>query len=246
MSGGPGDVPSTAATHRRAVSCVLGLAVLLAPLAAVLAACGDDPASPRAAGPRLVSVLGQGSEHATGFAVAPARVVTVAHALAGGGAVRVRVGGAMRLPVGGAPPVRAGGASRAARVLRVDRRADLALLAVPGLPARAARTASAGDDENAMVLVLRSGHAAALGATVRRAIDARVSAPGAGRPLRRSALELEVRTRAGDSGAPVVTEDGEVTGVVFARSRNEAGTAYAVDARALGDFLAGAGGEGGG
>ena len=230
MSSGPGDVPSTAATHCRAASCALALAVLLGPLASVLAGCGEDPASPRAAGPRLVSVLGQGSEHATGFAVAPARVATVAHALAGGGAVRVRVGGA----------------SRAARVLRVDRRADLALLAVPGLPARPARTASAGDDENAMVLVLRRGRAAALGATVRRAIDARVSAPGAGRPLRRPALELEVRTRAGDSGAPVVTEDGEVTGVVFARSRNEAGTAYAVDARALRDLLAGAGGEGGG
>ena len=207
-------------------------------LAALLAACGEDPASPRAAAPQLVSVLGQGSEHATGFAVAPTRVVTVAHALAGGGPVRVRVGGAVR--------VRAGGASRAARILRVDRRADLALLAVPGLPARAARTVSAADDEDAEVLVLRHGRAAALAATVRRAIDARVSAPGAGRPLRRPALELEVRTRAGDSGAPVVTEDGEVTGVVFARSRDKAGTAYAVDARALGDLLAGAGGEGGG
>jgi S1-C subfamily serine protease len=182
-------------------------------------------------------VLGQGSEHATGFAVAPTRVVTVAHALAGGGPVGVRVGGAVR--------VRAGGASRAARILRVDRRADLALLAVPGLPARAARTVSAADDEDAEVLVLRHGRAAALAATVRRAIDARVSAPGAGQPLRRPALELEAHTRAGDSGAPVVGEGGEVTGVVFARSRTRAETAYAVAAQALDRLLDGAGGGGG-
>ncbi|MGH2745740.1 MAG: hypothetical protein ACRDN8_25270, partial [Thermoleophilaceae bacterium] len=78
--------------------------------------------------------------------------------------------------------------------------------------------------------------------SVRRPIDARVSAPGAERALRRPALELEARTRAGDSGAPVVSEGGEVVGVLFARSRNEADTAYALDARALVELLANAGG----
>jgi hypothetical protein len=95
------------------------------------------------------------------------------------------------------------------------------------------------------VMVLRGDRADALPAVVRRAIDARVSPPGAGRPLRRPALELQARTRAGDSGAPVVSEDGEVAGVVFARSRNKADTAYAVDARALDQLLAGGGEEGG-
>jgi hypothetical protein len=72
---------------------------------------------------------------------------------------------------------------------------------------------------------------------VRRPIDAQVSAPGAARALSRPALELEARLRAGDSGAPVLTEDGELAGVVFARSRNRADTAYAVDARALRELL---------
>lgn len=88
-------------------------------------------------------------------------------------------------------------------------------------------------------MVLRAGRPATRRATVRRAIDARVSAPGGGRPLRRPALELEARTRAGDSGAPVLSDGGEVTGVLFARSRNKPDTAYAVDAPALADLLAG-------
>ncbi|HEV3377498.1 MAG TPA: serine protease [Thermoleophilaceae bacterium] len=191
-------------------------------LAASLGGCAEDSASSRAAPPRLVSVLGVGSERAIGFAVAANRVVTVAHAVEGNQGVRVRVGGG----------------SRRARILRVDRRADLALLAVPGLRASTADIATAGNEDTVRVMVLRGDRSEALPAVVRRAIDARVNAPGADRPLRRPALELEARTRAGDSGAPVVTEAGAVAGVVFARSRNNRDTAYAVDARALDQLLA--------
>lgn len=206
------------AARRRAIA-----AVCVSALAAFFAGCVEDSASPRASGPRLVSVLGAGSERATGFAVASGRVVTVAHALEGGDVLRVR----------------AGGGARHARVLRVDRRSDLALLAVPGLTAGASGTTTAGDEENVRLLVLREGRPTARSATVRRAIDARVSAPGPGRPLRRPALELEARTLAGDSGAPVVSDGGDVAGVVFARSRNRADTAYAVDAQAVDRLLAG-------
>jgi S1-C subfamily serine protease len=198
-----------------ATSCVIALA-------AALGGCAEDSASPVAAEPRLVSVLGRGSERAIGFGIAPGRVVSVAHAVEG---VDVRV--------------RAGGRVRRARVVRIDRQADLALLAVPGLRAGAPRIATAGNGEDADVLVLRAGRPAALPAVVRRAIDARVSAPDASRPLRRPALELEARTRAGDSGAPVMSEGGEVTGVLFARSRNQVDTAYSVDARELAELLAG-------
>jgi S1-C subfamily serine protease len=50
---------------------------------------------------------------------------------------------------------------------------------------------------------------------------------------RRRALELRAAVAAGDSGAPVVTTSGRVAGVVFARSRTRAGSAYAVDASAV-------------
>ena len=214
--GGAADRPPGLAAR------TLAAAFSLVALAASLAGCAEDPASSRAAAPRLVSVLGEGSERAIGFAVAANRVVTVAHAVEGNQGVRVRVGGG----------------SRRARILRVDRRADLALLAVPGVRASTPDTATAGKEDTVSVMALRGDRAEALPAVVRRAIDARVSAPGVERPTPRPALELAARTRAGDSGAPVVTEDGQVAGVVFARSRTVADTAYAVDARALDELLA--------
>jgi S1-C subfamily serine protease len=198
-----------------AASCVVGLV-------AGLAGCAEDSASPAAAEPRLVSVLGRGSERATGFAVGSGRVVTVAHAVKGRTVLRVR----------------ADGRPRRARVLRIDQQADLALLAVRGVHGGSPRITTTGNEEDAGVLVLRAGRPAVLRAAIRRAIDARISAPDGGRPLRRRALELEARTRAGDSGAPVVRDGGDVAGVLFARSRNKPDTAYAVDARALADLLA--------
>ena len=54
---------------------------------------------------------------------------------------------------------------------------------------------------------------------------------------RRPALELAAPVAAGDSGAPVLV-DGRLAGIVFARSRERAGIAYAVDAAALPRLLA--------
>jgi S1-C subfamily serine protease len=193
----------------------LGAAALLVPLA--LSGC-SDPSSRQTSLPRVVSVLGHGAERATGFTVAAGRVVTVAHAVEGGGPIRVRVQRA---------------AARSARVLRLDRRTDVALLAVPGLRGRAQETASADGNVPVRVLALRGGRVVAVPASVRRAIDARVSAPGSGRALHRPALELEARLRAGDSGAPVLTSEGKLAGVLFARSRTRVHTAYAVDAVAV-------------
>lgn len=221
-SGAASGLAGRAARVIGAASCVIGLA-------AAPAGCAEDSASPETPAPRLVSVLGEGRERATGFAVGAGSVVTVAHAVEGGNVVRVR----------------AGAGSRPARVVRVDRRADLALLAVRGLRTSAADIETAASEDAVEVMVLRANRTASLPAVVRRAIDARVSAPGAGQPLRRPALELAAHTRAGDSGAPVVGEGGEVTGVVFARSRTRAETAYAVAAQALDRLLDGAGGGGG-
>jgi S1-C subfamily serine protease len=61
--------------------------------------------------------------------------------------------------------------------------------------------------------------------------------PASGSPAdprpRRPALELTAPIRAGDSGAPLIGADGRVAGIVFSRSRDRAGMAYAVDASAL-------------
>jgi S1-C subfamily serine protease len=174
-----------------------------------LAACGRAGAPPPV--PLRVTTSGAGlvPEQATGVAVGRGRVLTVAHVLDGGGEVRV--------------------AGRRARVARVDRRLDLAVLVVSGLHARAARLGAGG--RAGSVEVLRDGRPRALAARVRRRVRATVTGPGGAAV--RPALELAAGVRPGDSGAPVTDGAGRVVGIVFARSDAGPATAWAVDAAAV-------------
>jgi hypothetical protein len=213
------------------IAAALGIAALL----------GGGSAPSPAAPDVLPLRVSSGHGIATGFAVAGGRVVTVAHVLYG--------------------PVTVAG--RRVRVIRVDRRNDLALLSQPragaaardpgaGAAARAvaARPPEVADGERLRVVRLRDGRASTLSVHVRRSIVAHVRAPGAARALVRPALELSVAAGRGpvvaegrgpvvpgDSGAAVVTDSGAVAGIVFAASRNRAGTAYAVDASRLRQLL---------
>ena len=126
-------------------------------------AAAEAAAGPRRGAPDVVRVTvatdGLVPEVATGVAAGDGRVLTVAHALSPGRAVRV--------------------AGRPARVLRLDRRLDLALLAVPGLRAPALRL---GDDARRVgSLVLRGGRRAAGRRPDPPAASGRVPRP-AGRP----------------------------------------------------------------
>jgi S1-C subfamily serine protease len=132
-------------------------------------------------------------------------------------------------------PVLVGG--RRARVLRVDRRLDLAVLAVPGLRAPAPARGPARGGQRVTVRVLRGGAVLPLRAIVRRTVTARVSRGG--RPEVRPALELAAAVLPGDSGAPVVDADGRVTGMVFAQASGRADLTYALDARAIPSLLSG-------
>jgi S1-C subfamily serine protease len=189
-------------------------AVAVAAAAAVIALAAPS-AGPPPSGPAVVDVLfqprtGPGSV-ATGFHSGDGRVVTVAHLLPGRSAhVLVRSGGGR--------PVRA-------RILSVDRRADLALLAVrPGVR----RPSPIPGPGSPHLLVRRDGHPAALPVKIRRRIDARIRPRPGVRPVRRAALELDARVRQGDSGAPLVAADGTTLGVLFAQSSGRDDTAYAV------------------
>jgi S1-C subfamily serine protease len=192
-------------------SFLLVAAVLL--LAA--SALGHATAAPRP-GAVVVSVESRGLRAATGFVAGDGRVVTVAHAV-GDGPVRVRGPGA---------------SVRRATVVRRDDDLDLALLAVPGLEHEGAPSLG-----GPRVVVRRDGAAATVPADILRRIDARVRDAATEAVVRRPALELSAATDAGDSGAPVIGPDGRVAGVVYARSRDREGVAYAVDASALAAFL---------
>jgi S1-C subfamily serine protease len=194
--------------------------------AAILAGCGGGdvettPARPAAALPpvfkvRVTSAAQRSGNDATAFAVGDGRAVTVAHVLRDGHPVYV--------------------AGRRARVLHVDRRLDVAVLAVRGVHAAAPLGGSAHAREQATVRVLRAGAARSLRATVRRTISARVRSL-TGRAHVRPALELAAAVMPGDSGAPVVDRDGRVVGVIFAQASDQEPVAYALDARALGSIL---------
>jgi S1-C subfamily serine protease len=208
-----------ATASRRAVlrlpAAVLAAGVVAALVVVVLLR-SDGPAAP-AESPIAPLRVASGNGVATGFAVAHGRVVTVAHVLDGPVTVR----------------------GRRVRVLRVDRRDDLALLAAPGFGATALDFAGAVNDEHLRVVRLRGGGFSSLSVHLRRSIVAHVRVGGAARALVRPALELSARVLPGDSGAPVVTNAGALAGVIFASSRNRADTAYAVDAAAVKTLLHG-------
>jgi hypothetical protein len=195
----------------------VGTAVALLAASAI----GHATAGPARSGAVVVSVETRGLRAATGFVAADGRVVTVAHAVSHG-AIAVR-----------GP----GGATRAATVVRRDDELDLALLAVPGIEDAAAAEVRRAAPGSAHLVVRRDGATATLRVALRRRIEARVRNAATGAVLRRPALELGVAIGAGDSGAPVIGADGRVAGVVFARSRDRGGVAYAVDATALAGFL---------
>jgi S1-C subfamily serine protease len=197
------------------------------PLAGVAAlACGAlvllaaPSAGPPPSGPAVVNVLVVppvgSADVATGFEHGVGRVVTVAHLLP---ARRARV-----LVRSGAGP------ARRARVVALDRRADLALLE---LGARAPRPSPLPGSGSPRLLVRRNGRPAAIEARVRRRVDARIRPRPGTAPVRRAALELEARVRQGDSGAPLVAADGSLLGVLFAQSSGPSDTAYAVAAERL-------------
>ena len=203
----------------RRLAIAAGAAALLAPIAVVRPV--GDPALVQV----LVAPAAGPADVATGVPAGRGRVLTVAHVLEAGGRVSVR-----------GPDGRA----RRARVARLDRRADLALLDVPGLraaPLRAEGSSPARPARPARLLLRRAGGVEARAVGVRRRIVARFHGPP-GTPVRvRPALELAAEVAGGDSGAPVVTAGGRLAGVVYARSRKRAGTAYAVSAPAVAPLL---------
>jgi S1-C subfamily serine protease len=201
---------------------LLALAVAGVVAAVALVARPGDSSSSGEQPPGVVEVRVTGAtgvaEMATGFVTGPSRVVTVAHVLDSAGVLTVQAGS---------------GAARRADVVRIDRRDDLAVLSAPGVKA----ATPAPDPAGVRILVRRGGRWTALPASVRRRFTVHVHGRPGDPVYTRPALELAANVRVGDSGAPVVTARGGLAGVIFARSDDRPGTAYAVDAKALGPLL---------
>ncbi|MER7915039.1 MULTISPECIES: MarP family serine protease [unclassified Streptomyces] len=167
---------------------------------------------------KIEGVSGSEGREGSGFVFAPGRVMTNAHVVAGIARPSVRVGG-----VGPVYP---------ARVVLFDPDRDVAVLYVPGLSAPVLRfdTAASRGDSAVVAGYPQDGslnlQAATVGNLV-RATGQNIYSDGA---VTREIYSIRSTVRPGNSGGPLLTADGRVFGVVFARSTSDAETGYVLTA----------------
>ncbi|GGW21016.1 MarP family serine protease [Streptomyces capoamus] len=184
---------------------------------------GDSvtPAATSAAKRSSVKVEGaagvEGRE-GSGFVYAPQRVMTNAHVVAGIDDPGVRVGGV--------------GPSYRARVVLFDPDRDVAVLYVPGLRAPVLRFDPGAVRGDAAVVAgyPQDGALDLQAATVGNRVRATGQNIYNDRTVTREIYSVRSTVRPGNSGGPLLTTDGRVFGVVFARSTSDAETGYALTA----------------
>ncbi|NJP50451.1 MarP family serine protease [Streptomyces sp. SBST2-5] len=184
-------------------------------------ALADSPVAARAQR-SIVKVMGTAEScgkvlEGTGFVFADRRVMTNAHVVGGVDEPTVQIGGV--------------GRRYDATVVLYDWERDIAVLDVPDMKAPplhfSSRDASSGD--SAIVAGFPENGAY----DVRSArVRGRITANGADiyhrGTVRRDVYSLFANVRQGNSGGPLLTPEGEVYGVVFAKSRDDAETGYAL------------------
>lgn len=164
-----------------------------------------------------VTARGCGARYdGSGVTIAGGLVLTNAHVVAGSDQVQVR---------------RPDGAVRTGRVVGFDPERDLALVEVADLGQRPLPLGTARPGDEGAVIGYPGGQPDPRVTAVR--IQQRRTAVGRdihhSTETRREILFLAATLRQGDSGAPVIDEDGNVVGLVFAVSPDQPTTAYALD-----------------
>ena len=182
-----------------------------------------DSAQIRAARDSIVQITGTAPScsrqlEGSGFVYAPRHVMTNAHVVAGVRSPVVRVGGV--------------GDRYRARVIVFDPNRDLAVLYVPDLPAPALQfVLDAKRNDQGVVAGFPSGGPYQLEeARIRDTIDARGPDIYHRRQVTREVFSLYADVEPGNSGGPLLSLDGGVYGVVFAKSLDDANTGYALTA----------------
>ncbi|NIH78085.1 MarP family serine protease [Amycolatopsis viridis] len=149
----------------------------------------------------------------SGFVIAPQRVMTNAHVVAGTETTAVETT-AGRLP---------------ARVVYFDPEVDVAVLAVPRLDAPpltlASQPAKAGDSAIVLGYPL-DGPFRATPARVRNQITLQGPDIYDSRTVRRDVYTVRAQVRSGNSGGPLVAPNGQVVGVVFGASVEDSDTGF--------------------
>ncbi|MFE7767346.1 MarP family serine protease [Streptomyces sp. NPDC057438] len=163
---------------------------------------------------KIEGVAGTQGREGSGFVYATEHVMTNAHVVAGIDDPSVRVGGV--------------GRAYEAKVVLFDSDKDVAVLYVPGLKAPLLRfDDSAGRGDAAVVAGYpEDGGLDLQAATVASRIDATGRNIYNTDSVTRDIYSIRSTVRPGNSGGPLLTTDGRVFGVVFARSTSDAETGY--------------------
>nr|WP_202434513.1 MULTISPECIES: MarP family serine protease [unclassified Streptomyces] len=157
----------------------------------------------------------------TGFVFSDRRVMTNAHVVGGVEEPTVQIGGEGRL--------------YDAKVVLYDWRRDIAVLDVPDLDAKPLRFTDSDNDAKSGDSAIVAGFPENGAYDVRSArIRGRIDANGPDiyhrGTVRRDVYSLYATVRQGNSGGPLLTPDGKVYGVVFAKSLDDPDTGYALSA----------------
>ncbi|MFD8608941.1 MarP family serine protease [Streptomyces sp. NPDC059631] len=183
-----------------------------------------DSAVARSAKRSVVKVVGTASScgkvlEGSGFVFGPRRVMTNAHVVGGVDEPTVQIGGE--------------GRKYDAKVVLYDWHRDIAVLDVPDLKAPVLRfsDSAAHSKDGAIVAGFpENGAYDVRSARVRGRITANGPDIYHRGTVRRDVYSLYATVRQGNSGGPLLTTDGEVYGVVFAKSLDDAETGYALTA----------------
>ncbi|WP_018568938.1 MarP family serine protease [Streptomyces sp. PsTaAH-124] len=183
-----------------------------------------DSAVARSAKRSVVKVVGTASScgkvlEGSGFVFGPRRVMTNAHVVGGVDEPTVQIGGE--------------GRKYDAKVVLYDWHRDIAVLDVPDLKAPVLRFSDsvAHSKDSAIVAGFpENGAYDVRSARVRGRITANGPDIYHRGTVRRDVYSLYATVRQGNSGGPLLTTDGEVYGVVFAKSLDDAETGYALTA----------------
>ncbi|MFD6353242.1 MarP family serine protease [Nocardia tengchongensis] len=149
----------------------------------------------------------------SGFVVAPERVMTNAHVVAGTNSVSVDTA---RGPL-------------TATVVLFDSNKDVAILAVPGLTAQplALAPSDASSGESSIVLGYPGGgRYTASAARVRETLNLKGPNIYRDSDVKREVYTIRGQVRAGNSGGPLVDTDGRILGVVFGAAVTDDDTGY--------------------
>jgi S1-C subfamily serine protease len=167
---------------------------------------------------KIEGISGTQGREGSGFVYSPEHVMTNAHVVAGIDEPTVRVGGV--------------GRSYEARVVLFDPDKDVAVLYVPGLEAPVLRfdDDAARGDSAVVAGYPQDGDLNLQAATVANRVKANGQNIYNDGTVTREIYSIRSTVRPGNSGGPLLTTDGKVFGVVFARSTSDDETGYVLTA----------------